>query len=205
MVEQDGDRTVMVPNTNHQSGGRKWSRSASLSPSRTDVSSSRTSRSRRSHRARRRSPSLDRRSDCLCLPHAIACFTMPWGRQKEPSHPSIPGEKVWHQPQWFTFSAAEIWSPGRQMRPMNPPGDPRSYHRWSVWRPMDALGFSENVLEWKCRGDSTDALISNLHCSLVKCRLHLVVLNIFDWFAWSQQIIDWRTNQNWDGPPNQQP
>ena len=44
-------------------------------------------------------------------------------------------------------SAAEIRSPGRQMRPMNPPGDPRPYHRWSIWRPMDSLGFAENVSE----------------------------------------------------------
>ena len=28
---------------------------------------------------------------------------------------------------------------------MNPQGDPRSYHRWSIWRPMDYLGFAENV------------------------------------------------------------
>ena len=104
-----------------------------------------------------------------------------------------------------TNSAAEIWSLGRQMRPMNPSGDPRSYHRWSVWRPMDALGFAENVLEWKCRDDSTDALISNLHCSLVKCRPRLVHFEYFWLVAWSQQIIDWRTTQNWDGPPNQQP
>ena len=57
------------------------------------------------------------------------------------------------------LSAAEIWSPGRQMRPMNPPSDPRSYHRWSVWRPMDSLGFTENVSEWKWTDDSTDALV----------------------------------------------
>ena len=56
-------------------------------------------------------------------------------------------------------SAAEIRSPGRQMRPTNRPGDPWSYHRWSVWRPMDSLGFTENVSEWKCIDDSTDALI----------------------------------------------
>ena len=55
------------------------------------------------------------------------------------------------------------------MRPMNPPGDPRSYHRWSVWRPMDSLGFAENVSEKKWRDDSTDTLISNVHCALVKC------------------------------------
>ena len=105
----------------------------------------------------------------------------------------------------ISVSAAEIWSPGRQMWPMNPPGDPRSYHRWSVWRPMAALGFAENVLEWKGRGDSTDALISNLHCSLVKCGPRLVHFEYFWLVAWSQQIIDWRTTQNWDGPPNQQP
>ena len=47
---------------------------------------------------------------------------------------------------------------------MNPPGDPRSYHRLSVWWPMDSLGFVGNVLEWKWRNDSTGALISNVHC-----------------------------------------
>ena len=36
-------------------------------------------------------------------------------------------------------SAAEIWLQGRQMRPMNPTGDPRSYHGWSVERPMNSL------------------------------------------------------------------
>ena len=107
--------------------------------------------------------------------------------------------------QLYMYSAAEIWSPGRQMQPMNPLGDPRSYHRWSVWRPMDALGFAENVLEWKCRDDSTDALISNLHCSLVNCGPRLVHYEYFWLVAWFQQIIDWRTTQNWDGPPNQQP
>ena len=74
-------------------------------------------------------------------------------------------------------SAAEIWSPGRQMRPMNPPGGPGSYHRWSVWRPMDSLSFAGNVLEWKWRewDDSIDALISNAYCALVKwgpCVVH---------------------------------
>ena len=104
------------------------------------------------------------------------------------------------------ISAAAIWSPGRQSRPMNPPGDPRSYHRWSVWRPMDALGFAKKNWEWKCRDDSTDALISNVNCSLVKCRPRLVHFDHFFWLvAWFQQIIGWRTTQNWDGPPNQQP
>ena len=57
MVGEDGDRTVMVSNNDH-SRGRKRSRSTSLSPSRTDVSSSRTSRSRSSRLARRQPPSL---------------------------------------------------------------------------------------------------------------------------------------------------
>ena len=57
----------------------------------------------------------------------------------------------------------------RQMRPMNPPGDPRSYHRGSVWRSMGSLGFAENVSEWKWTDDSTYVLISNFHCALAKC------------------------------------
>ena len=64
--------------------------------------------------------------------------------------------------------------PVAKKRHMNPPGDPRSYHRWSVWRPMDSLGFAENVSEWKWRDDATDALISNVHCALVKCGPRLV-------------------------------
>ena len=68
---------------------------------------------------------------------------------------------------------------GRQMRPMNPPGDPRSYHRWSVWRPMDSLGFAENVSEWKWTDDSTNALISNVHCALVKRGPRLVHFDHF--------------------------
>ena len=98
------------------------------------------------------------------------------------------------------FSAAEIRS-----RPMNPPGNPRSYHRWSVWRPMDSLGFAENVLELKWRDDSTDALISNVRCVLVKCGPRLIYFDHFWLVAWSQQITDWRTTQNSDGPPNHQP
>ena len=65
------------------------------------------------------------------------------------------------------------------MQPMNPAGDPRSYHRWSVWRPMDALGFAENVSEWKWTDDSTDALISNVHDALVKCGPRLVHFDHF--------------------------
>ena len=67
---------------------------------------------------------------------------------------------------------------GRQMRPMNPPGDPRSYHRWSIWRQMYSLGFAENVSEWKSTDDSTDALIWNVHFALVKCGPYLVH---FEW------------------------
>ena len=104
-----------------------------------------------------------------------------------------------------SFSAAEIRSPGSQMRPMSPPGDPRPYYRLSVWRPMDSLGFAENVLEWKWRDDSTDALISNVYCALSKYGSRLVHFDHFWLVAWSQQIIDWRTTQNWDGPINHQP
>ena len=75
---------------------------------------------------------------------------------------------------------------GRQLRPMNPPGDPRSYHRWSIWRPTDSLGFTENVSEWKWTDDSTDALIKCPFC-LSKIR---TPFDPFWLVAWSQQIID---------------
>ena len=55
-------------------------------------------------------------------------------------HPSITNLHIIRSVQ---TSAAEIWSPSRQMQPMNPPGDPRSHPRWFVWRPMDSLGFAE--------------------------------------------------------------
>ena len=35
------------------------------------------------------------------------------------------------------------------MRPMNPPGDPRSYHRWSFWWPMDSLRFCRKCFGMK--------------------------------------------------------
>ena len=43
------------------------------------------------------------------------------------------------------------WEKGTcgQMRPMNPLGDPRSYHRWSIWRPMDSLGLSRKCFGMK--------------------------------------------------------
>ena len=45
----------------------------------------------------------------------------------------------------------------------------------------------------------------NVHCASVKCGPRSVHYDHFLLVAWSQQIIDWRTNQNWDGPPNHQP
>ena len=87
-------------------------------------------------------------------------------------------------------------SPGRQMRLMNPPGDPRSCHRWSVWRLMDSLGFTENV--------KVDRVFHR--CTDIKCPLCLskmrTLFGPFWLVAWSQQIIDWWTTQKWDGPPN---
>ena len=56
--------------------------------------------------------------------------------------------------------AAETQSHIRQMWPMNPLGDSRSYHGWSVWRPMNSLGFAKNISEWKLTEASSDALIS---------------------------------------------
>ena len=72
---------------------------------------------------------------------------------------------------------------------MNTPGDPRSYHRWSVWRPKDSLGFTENVSDWKRSDDSTDALISNVHCALVKCGPRLTHLTIFDWLHGLSRLL----------------
>ena len=57
-------------------------------------------------------------------------------------------------------SAAEIWSPGRQLRPMNQTGDPRSYHGWSIRGPMNSLCFAKNILEETWTDNSADALIS---------------------------------------------
>ena len=44
-------------------------------------------------------------------------------------------------------SAAEILSPGRHTRPMNPRGDPRSYHGWLDCRAIKSLGLVENIWE----------------------------------------------------------
>ena len=79
----------------------------------------------------------------------------------------------------YTCSAAEIWSPGRQMRPMNPPGYPRSHHRWSVWRPMNSLG---NISEWNWSYDFTDIM-----CPFVlKPKQNMDV----DWLIWTIFLID---------------
>ena len=96
----------------------------------------------------------------------------------------IISEVLWHLLEGnFAGNVQEIYPVllqyGHQMRPMDPPGDPRSYHRWSVWRPVDSLGFAENVLEWKWRDYSIDALISNVRCALVKCRPRLVHFDHF--------------------------
>ena len=52
------------------------------------------------------------------------------------------------------------------MRPMIPTGDPRSHHRWSIWRPMNSLGFAENISEWNWTYDSPDALMPCVHLYL---------------------------------------
>ena len=38
-------------------------------------------------------------------------------------------------------SAFEKRSPGRQMRPINAPGDPEPHHRWSGWRLVNSPKF----------------------------------------------------------------
>ena len=48
---------------------------------------------------------------------------------------------------WILTVLLKYGRPVAKMQPINPPGDPRSYHRWSVWRPMNSLGFAEKVLE----------------------------------------------------------
>ena len=78
-------------------------------------------------------------------------------------------------------SAAEIRSPGHQMRPMNPPGYPRSYRRWSIWRPVDSLGFAEDVLEWKRRDDD--------RCADIKCPLCLSKMRILFGPFWPFFIV----------------
>ena len=103
-------------------------------------------------------------------------------------------------------SATEILLPGRQMRPMYPPGDPRSHPRWSIWRPTNSSGFAQNISEWNRRYDSTDALIIRIHLYLCLNKTRIPIGSFWPFFNWFQgQIIDWRTTQNWDGSPNHQP
>ena len=71
----------------------------------------------------------------------ISCKQTYWGTYDCYSHD--------HEVLTVITSAAEIRSPGRQMRPMNPTGDWRSYHGCSVWRPMNYLCFAKNILEEK--------------------------------------------------------
>ena len=80
--------------------------------------------------------------------------------------------------------------PGRQMRPMNPQGDPRSYHSWSVWRPMDYLGF--------CRKCFVMKVERRFHrCTDIKCPLCLSKMQHslvhFDHFL----LVAWSTADYW--------
>ena len=81
-------------------------------------------------------------------------------------------------------SAAEIWSPGCQMRPMNPQGDPTSCHRWSVWRPMNSLGFAENISEWNWTYYSPDALISCVLLYLCLSKTPMSTGSLWSYFNW---------------------
>ena len=101
--------------------------------------------------------------------HHSTCFThVPWcisgslTRSYRENFPDIPRNVTYI----VRGIAAEIRSPGRQMRPMNQRGDPRSYHRWSVWRPMDSLGFAE-----KCFGTKLERRFHR--CTDIKCPLCL--------------------------------
>ena len=63
----------------------------------------------------------------------------------------------WLGPQWWLFwtdvpriiSFTVLLKHGRQMRPMNPTGDPMSYHGWSIWRPMNSLCFAKKYFARK--------------------------------------------------------
>ena len=66
----------------------------------------------------------------------------------------------------------------------------------------------------KCFGMKVERVRRFHRCTDIKCLLCLGKMRtlcgpfwpFFDWLhAWSQQITDWRTTQNWDGPPNDQP
>ena len=62
------------------------------------------------------------------------------------SHPIcyLPPAIDTHTPCWLRLywcSAFEKRSPGRQMRPINAPGDPEPHHRWSGWRLVNSPKF----------------------------------------------------------------
>ena len=83
--------------------------------------------------------------------------------------------------------AAGICSPGRQIRPVNPPGDPRSHHWRSVWRPMNSLGFAENISEWNWTYDSTDELISCVSLCLCLSKTRASIGSFWPFFNWFHQ------------------
>ena len=93
---------------------------------------------------------------------------------------------------------------GRQIRPMNPSGEPWSYHRWSIWRPMDSLGFAKKCFLMTLTVDRPFHRCTDIKCPLCLSKMRTPFFDHFLLVAWSQQFIDWRTTQNWDGPPNHQ-
>ena len=54
---------------------------------------------------------------------------------------------------------------------------------------MDSSSFAENVLEWKWTDESTDALISNFHCALIKCGQRLVHFNHCYWLLGLSRLL----------------
>ena len=54
-------------------------------------------------------------------------------------------------------------------------------HRWSVWWPMDSLGFTENLLKWKWLDDSEDALIK---CPLCLSKTRTTFGPFWAFFDW---------------------
>ena len=97
-------------------------------------------------------------------------------------------------------SAAEIRSPGRQMRPMNPQGDPRSYHSWSVWRPMDYLGFCRKCFVMKV--ERRFYRCTDIKCPLCLSKMRTLFGPFWPFFYWlhglSRLLIDHPTiNHRW--------
>ena len=103
-------------------------------------------------------------------------------------------------------SAAETRSPGRQMRPMNPTGDPRSYHGWSVWQPMHSLCFAKNISEEKWTDNSLISYpwfitrlqsIANAPEILQSCMKPLVCLCVFVWIKCEYRLAHFDQFFNW--------